>query len=121
MCLICGKNDGLPVCRRCKYIIVNEKGVVGEVDPLRREYYSRRVWKDHYFRQWEGWGLSASIIRILLSEKYRRWVGWVVLGTDRGIYRADVMDFLKHGKVYFDGKDKQYILQDCYFKRSVMA
>ena len=119
MCLICGNNDGLPACRRCKCITVGVK-VVGEVDPLSREYYSRRIWDKHYFQTREGWGLSASVIRTLISEKYRRWVEWVVLGTDKGIYRASVADFLKHGEVYFDGKDKQYVLHLSRFNKTLI-
>ena len=76
-------------------------------------YKSHRKRKEHFFRMWNGWGISKDVLEWLERHK----VHYVVLDVKgEGQYHTAVHDFGTFGfPCNYEGHGKQVILRECFF------
>lgn len=99
-----------------KINIVKNKKIVGWIEG--DTFYTVRT-PEHWFRKFEGFGASASI----LAELQNRDIENYCVIFRRNVFqerrlKTKVVNFYDYGDVYMDGDDKQFILNIKYFNVS---
>jgi len=77
-----------------------------------RGFVSPRTRAEHYFRKFDGYGLSLSVLPLLTEWGIAR---VLIAETDTGtVYEYLLRDFERHGSVYDNEGDRQLVLSTEY-------
>lgn len=91
--------------------------------PCCAEYVTTR-YPHHFFHIFDGWGISAKVFRDILKTQIPKvfvTIRLVKLDSEgdktlAGLLKTDLQTFLKRGKVWYHGDDRQYVLEKKMFQ-----
>ncbi len=95
-----------------EYIKIKNK-IVGVINHETCSYTSPRDARKHYFKMYDGLGMSIKILDYLDSKKIDK----IIMDFGGKTLETDIAFFWSKGEYWKDGNDEQLILQSKYFNQ----